>query len=118
MLVFLVYSVYIILSLLLTFYVGNRLNADGEVWLIHLFQAKEFAIQLNRLLLIGYYLVNIGYVFYSFVQWGTMNTPAVAIQLLSQKMGVICLILGYLHYQNILVISLLFNFNLLKKWKI
>jgi hypothetical protein len=112
------YSIYIIISLIITFYVGNRLYRDGEVWLLHLFQAEDFTKRLNRLLLLGYYLVNVGYIFFSFISWGEMNSIQDCIQILSKKVGIICLILGYLHYQNILLISIMFNLNLLKKWKL
>ena len=112
------YSVYVMISLIVTFYVGNRLYRDGEVWLLNLFQEEEFTKRLNRILLLGYYLVNVGYIFFSFVSWGQMNSLQEAIHILSKKTGIILLILGYLHYQNILLISIMFNLNLLKKWKL
>lgn len=112
---FMAYFIYFSISLIVTVYVGYQLHKDGRLLLIHLFKNTEFVDRLNNILLLGYYLVNIGYVFYAISSWKTTNHP---ILMSLQKISVILLILGYLHYQNITFIYLFFKFKLLKKWKI
>lgn len=109
------YFMYFFVSLIVTVYVGYQLHRDGRLLLIYLFKNIEFVDRLNNILLLGYYLVNIGYVFYAISSWRITNNP---ILMSLQKISVILLILGYLHYQNIIFIYLFFKFKLLKKWKL
>jgi len=112
------YITYLLISVFVTVIVGNKLHQDGSVWIGSLFWDKLFSDRLNKLLLMGYYLVNIGYIFYSFASWGELENWGDIVEALSKKIGSILLILGYLHYQNIILIHLFFTYNLLKKWKL
>jgi hypothetical protein len=112
------YITYLLISVFVTVIVGNKLHRDGGVWIASLFGDDAFANRLNNLLLLAYYLVNIGYIFYAFASWGDVNTWTQALRELSKKISAILLILGYLHYQNIILIHLFFTYNLLKKWKL
>lgn len=109
------YVIYTSVSLIITVYVGYQLHRDGRLLLIYFFKNIEFVEKLNNVLLLGYYLVNIGYVFYAISSWRITNNP---ILMSLQKISIILLILGYLHYQNIIFIYLFFKFKLLKKWKL
>lgn len=103
---------------MLTINVGKRLNRDGEIWLIFMTSDKVLSLTLNKLLLIGYYLVNIGYIFYSIISWPELYSYMKVINTLASKISIILLILCYLHYQNIIIISIIFKFKHQKKWKI
>ncbi len=112
------YITYLLISVFVTVIVGNKLHRDGGVWIASLFGDKSFAERLNNLLLMGYYLVNIGYIFYAFTSWGELKNWIEVVEALSKKISSILLILGYLHYQNIILIHIFFTYNLLKKWKL
>ncbi len=115
MLVFLGYTLYLAVVIILVFWVGKRLHRDGEVWINHLFFAHPMAIRLNNLLLLGYYLVNIGYSIFTLTNWNYAEFPLLEA---ARKIGVILLILSWLHYQNIIAIYFFHNNKILEKWKI
>jgi hypothetical protein len=112
------YGIYIFISVFVTVYVGYKLHRDGGVWIASLMDDKSMAVRLNDLLLMGYYLVNIGLIFYTFSTWGELENWMNSLHLLSRKVGLILLLLGYLHYQNIILINIFFTFKHTKKWKL
>jgi hypothetical protein len=112
------YGTYILISVFVIAYVGYKLHLDGGVWIASLMEDSVMAILLNNLLLMGYYLVNIGFIFYTFSSWGNLISWANSINELSHKLSIILLLLGYLHYQNIILINIFFTFKHSKKWKL
>jgi hypothetical protein len=103
------YGVYVVLSLAITIWVGRSLNKNGRVFLIENFQGREaLADSINHLLLIGFYLVNIGFVSLA-LRYGTKPTDAVeAVEFLSTKIGLVVVVLGGMHF---------FNMNMLVKFR-
>jgi hypothetical protein len=112
------YGTYILISVFVTVYVGHKLHRDGGVWIASLMDDKSMAVRINGLLLMGYYLVNIGLIFYAFSTWEELDTWMNSLNQLSRKVGIILLLLGYLHYQNIILINIFFTFKQSKKWKL
>ncbi|MGL4629570.1 MAG: hypothetical protein ACRCVT_00080 [Leadbetterella sp.] len=112
------YSLYILISVFVTVYVGYKLHKDGGVWILSIVKDDTIGVRLNNLLLMGYYLVNIGFIFYTLATPMTLETFTQAIQVVGKKLGIILLILAYLHYQNIILIYIYFTFKHQKKWKI
>ncbi len=115
MLVSLGYTLYLGLSIILIFWIGKKLHRDGAVWLDYLFDGNLMGFRLNNLLLLGYYLVNTGYVIYTLTNWDYNISPLLEV---ARKIGAILLILSYLHYQNIFSIYFFHNNKILEKWKI
>ena len=105
---FIVYSyfVYLAISLTVTVWVARTLHRRGRVFLIDAFQGHEdLADSVNHLLVVGFYLINVGYVAFAL---RTTNTPAdlrQAIELVSDKLGVVLLVLGAMHFFNLYVFS-------------
>ena len=57
------YAFYIAASLAITVWVGRTLNRNGRVFLVENFEGREaLANSINHLLLVGFYLVNLGFV--------------------------------------------------------
>lgn len=57
------YVVYLTISLALTVWVARTLERNGRVFLIDALQGNaELADSVNRLLVVGFYLINVGYV--------------------------------------------------------
>ena len=55
------YTIYTILSLALTVWVGRTLFSNGRIFIIDSFNGNiEMADAVNKLLLVGFYLLNIG----------------------------------------------------------
>ena len=95
------YIVYLVLSLGITVWVGRSLNKNGRVFLIENFQGQEsLADSINHLLLVGFYLVNIGFVSLA-LRYGDKPANAVeAFEFLSTKVGLVIVILGAMHFFN------------------
>src|SRR5688572_8100480 len=57
------YGAYIVISILLTVWVARTLHKNGRVFLIEVFGGDEsLADSVNHLLVVGFYLINFGYV--------------------------------------------------------
>jgi len=102
-----VYILYLSLATLITVGVGRDLHKNGYFLILDLFQNKLFAKTVNNLLLTGYYLVNLGYVAIVISNFGTVDSLNLAMNELSKKLGAILLILGFLHFNNIILLHLL-----------
>ena len=96
------YIVYILLSLGITVWVAQTLFRNGRVFVIDAFGGNEtMADAVNHLLLVGFYLVNIGFVSL-YLSYGAKPTSLVdAIEYISIKIGVVLLVLGAMHFFNI-----------------
>ena len=98
------YAVYLAISLLVTVWVARTLHKNGRVFLVEAFQGNaELADSVNHLLVVGFYLVNLGYVALALRTGAALATPREAIELESQKIGWVLLILGAMHFFNIFV---------------
>lgn len=95
------YAAYILISLAITVWVGRTLNRNGRVFLVENFEGREqLADSINHLLLVGFYLVNIGFVTLA-LRYGAKPTDAIeAIEFLSTKVGLVVLVLGAMHFFN------------------
>jgi hypothetical protein len=100
------YVLYLLLSVALTVWVGWTLSRNGKVFLIDVFKGNEqLASTVNHLLVVGFYLVNFG-----FVAWYLRTSDAVldtrqVFETLSVKIGTVLVVLGVLHLTNVLVLS-------------
>lgn len=74
----------------------------GQVYVDRLFKRDlELAKWINKLLLIAYYLFNLGYVALSIQTWSVISAPMGLIERLSSEIGVIVMLLAGLHYINL-----------------
>jgi hypothetical protein len=100
------YLVYVGLSVTLTIWVARTLYKRGAIFLIEAFHgSRELADSVNHLLVVGFYLINIGFVSLALKTAAVINTSRAAIELLSDKMGMVLLILGGMHFFNLYVFS-------------
>lgn len=98
------YAVYLAISLLVTVWVARTLHKNGRVFLVEAFHGNaELADSVNHLLVVGFYLVNLGYVALALRTGAALLTVREAIELESQKIGWVLLILGAMHFFNIFV---------------
>lgn len=105
------YSLYLPITILLTIWVARTLFKNGLVFLHEIFQNDNaLANSVNNLLLVGFYLINIGYAVYTLKIFDTIDTPQAVIEILSKKIGWIILVLGAMHFFNLFIL-----FNLRKK---
>src|SRR4051812_27620327 len=104
------YIVYLIVSVALTMWVARTLHRNGRVFLVEAFRGNEpVADSVNHLLVVGFYLINIGYVTLA-LKYGDKPTDAQeAFEFLSTKVGLVLLILGGMHFFNV------FNFAKIRR---
>jgi hypothetical protein len=104
------YAIYLFLSVILTVWVARTLHRHGRVFLVTAFHGDEkLADSVNHLLVVGFYLINLGWVTLALRSDVTPRSVGDVFELLSAKLGVVLLILGVMHFFNI------FIFNRLRK---
>ena len=100
------YIVYIALSIPLTIWVAHTLHKNGRIFLIDSFRGNErLADSVNHLLVVGFYLINIGYVALALKERIAPTDVREVFETISRKIGVVMLVLGAMHFFNILVFS-------------
>jgi cytochrome c biogenesis protein CcdA len=100
------YFSYLAISIAVTVWVARTLHSSGRVFLVDAFHGNEaLADSVNRLLVVGFYLVNVGYIALALTTSNPLNNVRQVIELESTKIGVVLLILGIMHFFNILVLA-------------
>ncbi len=100
----LAYSIYLAVTIALTVFVGRTLFRNGRIFLRDIFHGNlELAESVDKLLLVGYYLVNIGYAVRAMIISISISDNRQLMEVLSQKIGVIVLILGAMHFFNLFI---------------
>ena len=101
-----IYIIYLVVSIVLTVWVGGTLHKNGRTFLLAAFHGDEkLADSVNHLLLVGFYLVNLGWVVLA-LRFGPKATDVAGVfEALSVRLGGVLLVLGLMHFLN------LFGFN-------
>src|SRR5258705_12672712 len=100
------YLLYLLVSVPLTIWVARTLSRNGRIFLIDVFHGNEdFADAVNRLLVVGFYLVNLGFVTLFLKTGDTVLDARGLIEHLSAKLGVVMVVLGLLHLVNVSVFN-------------
>lgn len=100
------YLIYLAISVVLTIWVAQTLSKNGLIFLVDSFLGnRELANSVNHLLVVGFYLINIGYVLMALQTPARPNTVQAVIELLSTKLGVVMLVLGAMHFTNLIIFS-------------
>ena len=100
------YLVYVSISVALTMWVARTLHKNGRIFLVDAFHGNEaLADSVNHLLVVGFYLINIGYVTLALKTAQKPFDMETAIELLSTKVGLVLLVLGGMHFMNMIVFS-------------
>jgi len=100
------YLIYLAISIPLTVWVARTLSRHGGVFLVDVFGGDEgMAKSVNHLLVVGFYLVNLGYVSLALRIGDTVLDARGSIEALSIKVGGVLLVLGAMHFLNLYVFS-------------
>lgn len=104
------YIVYLVITIALTIWVARTLFKNGKIFLYDIFHGnRELADSVNSLLLVGFYLVNIGYAVYTLQITEDVINSREVLEKLSFKIGGIILILGGMHFLNLYIFFKLRN---------
>jgi len=98
------YVVYLAISVALTVWVAHTLERNGRIFLVEAFQGNaELADSVNRLLVVGFYLINVGSVTLALSTSSNLGSARAAMELVSDKIGIVLLVLGGMHFFNLYV---------------
>ena len=100
------YVAYVLISVALTVWVGRTLHKNGRAFLVDVFgDRQDLADSVNHLLVVGFYLINFGYMSLALKLAHRVNSPTEAIEALSYKVGLVLVVLGGMHFFNLFVFS-------------
>ena len=100
------YVAYLVISIALTVWVAQTLHKNGRIFLVDSFHANEpLADSVNHLLVVGFYLINIGFVTLALKYGDKATNPQTALEILSSKVGLVLVVLGFMHFFNLYVFS-------------
>lgn len=103
------YMVYLPIALAMTVWVARTLHKNGRIFLVQAFRNDEMADSVNHLLVVGFYLINIGFITAT-LRWGDKPVALQEmIEFVSTKLGVTLLVLGAMHFFN------MFNFDKMRR---
>ena len=100
------YLLYLGITIALTIWVAHTLHKNGRIFLVDSFHGNEpLADSVNHLLVVGFYLINIGYVTLALKYGATAASGQEALENLSTKVGLVLLVLGFMHFFNLAVFT-------------
>ena len=105
-----IYIFYTIISIAMTIWVARTLHKNGRIFLLEAFKDnEEMADAVNHLLVVGFYLMNFGFILL-FLHYGVKPENLVeGIEYIATKVGIVLIALGITHFFN------MFNFNRMRK---
>jgi hypothetical protein len=100
------YVTYLVISIAITIWVARTLHRNGRAFLVDAFHGNDgLADSINHLLVVGFYLVNLGWIVRSLRTYQRLDTVQSAIELLSDKVGTVLFVLGVMHFFNVFLFS-------------
>ena len=100
------YLVYLCISVALTVWVAHTLHKNGRIFLVDVFSGNEgLADSVNHLLVVGFYLINFGFVSFALRIGYEVTTVRESIEALSDKVGLVLVVLGVMHFTSLYIFS-------------
>ena len=100
------YLLYLAISITVTIWVAHTLHKNGRIFLVDVFHGNEpLADSVNHLLVVGFYLINFGYVSLALKLGYDLKNAREGIEALSWKVGMVLVVLGGMHFFNLLIFS-------------
>src|SRR5687768_855203 len=100
------YITYLAISIALTVWVAHTLFKNGQVFLNEVFRGNEpLAKSVNHLLVVGFYLINLGFITKALRIRYPVDSTQVSIEALGNKIGTVLMVLGVMHFFNLYVFS-------------
>lgn len=100
------YVFYLAISVGLTIWVARTLHKNGRIFLVDSFQGNEqLADSVNHLLVVGFYLMNVGFVSLALKAQVKPVNPQELIEFISLKVGLVLMVLGGMHFFNMYVFT-------------
>lgn len=102
----LTYILYLIITAFIIIKVGRICYQNGNIFVMYLIpNDANFCLRINNLLLVGYYLINIGYTVITISGWSRITSIHQMIESIATHSAIIICILAVLHYFNLFWIT-------------
>jgi hypothetical protein len=99
------YIIYLLLTWFITVHVGLIFYQNGKSYILNLLHGDEkLTLFINRTLLTGYYLLNLGYVTITIRFWKTVHTLTDMISSIGTMTGKIMCMLAVIHFCNMAIL--------------
>ena len=96
------YIVYLLVSTAVTIWVAHTLHKSGRVFLVEAFHGNDtLADSVNHLLVVGFYLINLGWIVMTLQTQLYLANVRQSMELLSSKVGTVLFVLGLMHMFNV-----------------
>lgn len=100
------YAAYLVISVALTVWVARTLHKNGRIFLVDSLHGNEaLADSVNHLLVVGFYLINVGYVTLALKYGDKAADAQTMLEALSTKVGLVLVVLGVMHFFNLFIFS-------------
>lgn len=101
------YILYLHASAWITFWVGHSLHKNGRYFLVEAFDNEAIADAVNKLLLVGFYLINVAYTLLVLQEEYAVVSVRGIIETLCNKVGLIVFVLAMMHFLNLSAFTLI-----------
>jgi len=100
------YAIYLLVTLFIIVRVGKICYDNGNIFVSQLIPDHEdLCHKINQVLLVAYYLLNMGYCAVTIIGWKTIISPEQLLEIIAFRTGIIVLLLAVMHYFNIYMIA-------------
>ncbi len=104
--------IYLLITWFITVHVGLIFYRNGKSYILNLLHGDEkLTLFINRMLLIGYYLLNLGYVTMTLRFGRSLHSWAGVITSIGTRTGKIMVILGVIHFCNMAILLLISHYH-------
>lgn len=100
------YFIYLVITIIIILKVGQVCYKNGSLFVSELIpNHADLCQKTNQILLLGYYLLNIGYCAMTLISWEKILSVNQLIEVLAIKTATIIFIISALHYMNIIILN-------------
>ena len=100
------YVIYLLITTFIIINVGKICYRNGNIYVAQLIpQHEDLCKKTNQVLLIGYYLLNLGYCAMTLISWDKIISYSQLVEVISIKTATIICIIAILHYFNIYIVT-------------
>lgn len=100
------YVIYLLITTFIIINVGKICYRNGNIYVAQLIpEHKDLCQKTNQVLLIGYYLLNLGYCAMTLISWDKIISYPQLVEVISIKTATIICIIAILHYFNIFILT-------------
>jgi hypothetical protein len=100
------YFIYLSITIYIILKVGKICYKNGNVYVSELLpNHQDLCQKINQVLLLAYYLLNIGYCAMTLISWRKIVSTTQLIETIGTKTAIIIFAISFLHYLNIVIIT-------------